>query len=148
MTVEEEKLTTVGGEHEKCNRGESREQEDNEKMKQHIAQKETKEMKEKRDTKDIKSQKRGVKGTVKEQAMDGNSEELRKTRHKTNDAECKKESDDTINETGQYLNGRNGQTKGTSECTPTSGFHDIKMPPKIMKRGRPKGAELTVVGIP
>ena len=117
-------------------------------MKQHLAQKETKEMKEKRDMKDIKIQTRGVKGTEKEQEMDGESEELRKTRHKTSDAECKKESNDTINETGQYLNGRNGQMKGTSECTPTSGFHDIKMPPKIMKRGRPKGAELTVVAIP
>lgn len=54
-------------------------------------QKETKGTKEKRGMKDIKSQTCGVKGTEKEQEMDGESEELRKTRHKIKDAECKKD---------------------------------------------------------
>lgn len=97
---------------------------------------------------DIKSQTCQVKGTEKEQEVDGESEELRKTRHETKDAEWKKESDDAFGKTGQHLNGRNGLSKEASESTPTSGFCDIKMPPKIMKRGRPEGAELTVVGIP
>ena len=144
----EEKLKTDGGEQEKWTTGESQEQEVKEKKKQHTAQKETKGMKEKRGIKDIKSQTHGVKGTEKEQEVHGESEELRKTRHETKDAECEQESDDAFGKTGQHLNGRNGLTKEASECTPTSGFRDIKMPPKIMKRGRPKGAELTVVGIP
>lgn len=59
-----------------------------------------------------------------------------------------KERNDAIGNTGQHLNGRNGQRKEASECTPTSGFQDLPMPPKIMKCGCPKGAELTVVGIP
>ena len=117
-------------------------------MKQHNAEKETQGMKEKRGMKGIKSQTGGVKGTEKEQEVDGESEELISTRHKTKHAECKKESDNAIRKTGQHLNGRNEQTKGASECTPKSGFHDIKIPPKIMKHGRPKGAALTIVGMP
>ena len=30
----------------------------------------------------------------------------------------------------------------------SSGFSQIKMPPKILKRGHPKGAEVTVIGLP
>ena len=28
------------------------------------------------------------------------------------------------------------------------GINDIKMPPKMLKKGRPKGAGLTVIGLP
>ena len=120
----------------------------NGKMKQQSAQNETKGLKEKRGMNDIKSQTCEVKGTEEEQEVDGNNEDLRKRIHKTKAAECKKEGDDASGNSGQHLNGRNGQRKEESECTPTSGFHDIEMPPKIMKRGRPERAELTVVGIP
>ena len=30
----------------------------------------------------------------------------------------------------------------------TVGLRDIKLPPKIRKRGRPKGAEKTTIGLP
>ena len=36
---------------------------------------------------------------------------------------------------------------GKEECLHTSEFSEIKMPPKMMKRGRPKGAEVTVIGM-
>jgi len=78
-------------------------------MKRRSVQKETKGLKEKRGMNDIKSQTRGVKITEEEQEVDGGSEDLRKTIHKTKAAECKKEGDDTIGNSGQHLNGRNGQ---------------------------------------
>lgn len=37
---------------------------------------------------------------------------------------------------------------GKEECLRTSEFSEIKMPPKMMKRRRPKGAEVTVIGMP
>lgn len=35
------------------------------------------------------------------------------------------------------------ERKGIKSCD----FPQIKMPPKILKRGRPKGAEVTVIGL-
>jgi len=47
---------------------------------------------------------------------------------------------------GENINARNEETKTENPATPKYGH--IKMPPKMLKCGRPKGAEVTVIGIP